>query len=548
MASPLETQLRKRFSIVRPVSQVRLRLAGDDQGQAFSEAQRHALSWMANRAGRPLPVGAWEGLAFDLQDVGAQRTSAVSIDNPRYWAARQDDADKDVAQRIWTTEIAIGRESSGEAIFGCRLQCVTRGDNPPFVPSTPGLVRQIIEGVGAYLDGVRLPVEPWLIDDEDSANNFCDFLCNRKRSASVIVFSLPEDSSNPEETIVSTGYFMRSVLGAAHVAIVTGNASYELIKRMGKEFSVFRQAVRTYRPGLDLDSDNPFDHPLALPLSIQRWSQGETGFVQFLISETLRATVSDQDLERKLPTFSVVHRIAIDQEREKLKSSDVSVDELLEHTIDENQKLRKEVQEQKETYDGLLVTHDEDNRKLTAELDEARKRISDLRGRVDRLQHAVSTRDHHSSIEPFPSSLNDMENWARQNLSGSVFIHNRALREARRSIFENVDLVYSVLTLLRDKYITMRIDGGLKLKQNYDLSLRELGLEESACFVGPRMGEERDAYFIVYKGIRREMDRHIKGSNSRDPRYAFRLYFFWDEDDHQVVIGWLPSHLPTRIT
>ena len=47
-------------------------------------------------------------------------------------------------------------------------------------------------------------------------------------------------------------------------------------------------------------------------------------------------------------------------------------------------------------------------------------------------------------------------------------------------------------------------------------------------------------------GKRVELDRHLKKGTNREPRYCFRLYFFWDDTTSQVVVGWLPSHLSTR--
>ena len=38
----------------------------------------------------------------------------------------------------------------------------------------------------------------------------------------------------------------------------------------------------------------------------------------------------------------------------------------------------------------------------------------------------------------------------------------------------------------------------------------------------------------------------LLGRDSRDRRYGFRLYFFWDEEGQVAVVGWLPSHLDNR--
>ena len=127
----MRAQLRKTHSIVRPVSQVNLRIRGEDQEEAFRNARQAVLAWMSNRAGRKLPDSAWRGESFELVEVGAQNTAAIAIDQPLYWTARLDDADKDIPMRVWTTEIAIAAETERDVVFGARLINVTRGDDAP---------------------------------------------------------------------------------------------------------------------------------------------------------------------------------------------------------------------------------------------------------------------------------------------------------------------------------------------------------------------------------------------------------------------------------
>ena len=74
------------------------------------------------------------------------------------------------------------------------------------------------------------------------------------------------------------------------------------------------------------------------------------------------------------------------------------------------------------------------------------------------------------------------------------------------------------------------------------------GLEEEPAFAGARAGEHGDAYFVQHGGRRRQLERHLKGSNARNERRGFRLYFFWDDGDREVVVVWLPNQLPTRIS
>jgi len=147
---------------------------------------------------------------------------------------------------------------------------------------------------------------------------------------------------------------------------------------------------------------------------------------------------------------------------------------------------------------------------------------------------------------PIPESFDDIEEWARRYMAGSVLLTNRAARAARKSNFSNPPLAYRAMLVLRDFYVPMK--KGLQSRESYLAALAELGLEDSGTFGGTRAGQFGDEYFLRHGGRRRELDRHLKGSNSRDERFGFRLYFFWDEQSEQVVIGSLPSHLTTGIS
>ena len=109
-------------------------------------------------------------------------------------------------------------------------------------------------------------------------------------------------------------------------------------------------------------------------------------------------------------------------------------------------------------------------------------------------------------------------------------------------------LIYKSLLVLRDNYVPMRREGGLERKSEYERACRDLGIEEAQTFAGPRAGEEGDAYFVRYAGRRVELDRHLKMGKSREPRRRFRLSLFPANDEQQEVLGWMPSHLDTRIS
>lgn len=548
--APLASEMRTRASIIRPVSQVLLRLPSPITPEsAFQSAQQEVLKWLRKRAGQNLPASAWNGQTFEMEEVGAQRASAVAIDNPLYWAARLDDADQNVPQRTWTTEIGVGIHPSGGIIFGCRLICVTRGEDYPFQPSVPGFVRQIIETQGALLDDRHLEIQPSLISSEDDVDNLVELLTSPSRKSDVYLVSLPEDSQDINDAVLSAVNLHSRTLGTAHVMVITGPASFHLTDRVGKEFSVFRQAVRTYRPGFDHETDEPFRHPLAMPQKILHWDGDENGaiaFEGFLIRQALQRSVSAGDIEKQVPPFATVRRIAAERSINDARNAGASDAEILHLAEEEIAKLRAAIDEQKNTYDGLLLEAEQERSIAEHAEEEAKAAQHRLSVRLRLIESQL--RDRSEGIRPSdrPTSLEELQPWAEKELSGSVFLHSRAFVGVKKAEFEDIPLIYETLLLLRDYYVPMRREGGLNRKEEFDTRCRELGLEESATFGGAGWGEQGEEYKIQFGGRKRLLDRHLKKGSAREPRHCFRLYFFWDDDGEQVVVGWLPSHLTTR--
>ncbi|MSO89265.1 MAG: hypothetical protein EXQ89_04760 [Rhodospirillaceae bacterium] len=217
--------------------------------------------------------------------------------------------------------------------------------------------------------------------------------------------------------------------------------------------------------------------------------------------------------------------------------------------------LEQEIKELRETHDRDHKEWGELIRSAQDDLDAADETIEQLKAqnynlctRLDALEDAQRPTPGKSLAPTIPATLDGFEDWCRANLSGAVEVHNRAFQGAEKSQFEDSSLLYRALLLLRDHYVPMRRKGGLDLKKAFDTACRDLGLDEQPTFSGNRWGEEGQTYFIRYGSRKVLMDRHLKKGSTKNERLCFRLYFFWDDDNAQVVVGWLPSHLETRAT
>ena len=259
---------------VRVSSQISLAVCGES---IFRGLQKRVLKWAFSpeRNLGAIPEGAWDGETFVIDRENSERAAARKLENPKYWAFRLIERLKDKdANRIWTTEVGIGERQSNQVAFGCRVICSQRGlqDVPR---SIPNFVRGIAFTQQATLDGRPTSAKPWIIDNEDAVDRLVRFLRSTDRNHPVVVFALPEYSSDPDETIIPVKPFIRRTVGYVHTAIITSAASFALTDRLGREFSVYRQAVRTYNPRFEPDSDHPTDHPVASAARIQVWQYTE---------------------------------------------------------------------------------------------------------------------------------------------------------------------------------------------------------------------------------------------------------------------------------
>lgn len=535
-------------SRVVPISQISIRIPTFDAAQTFDEVRGEVLNWMANRAGRPLPQEAWRGEAFELQDVGSQRTAATVLDRPQYWAARADDADKQVASRTWATEFGLVVGSTNDLRFGCRLQCVSRGELGPISPSYPSVVRLIARRFAGEVDGRKVLEKAWVVDTEEECQALVRLLLDPlRRRPAIVVSESDRDASQLEgNSRNAADRLAAGTLALAHVALLGEAASYALTDMLGKEFSVFNGAVRTYKPRFYPDRDEPSQHPLALLDSINAWADGGAArFIGMLVARAFRDSVAARDLEEELPAFTTVHRLSVERRREGAIARGDSQGDLLALALEENASLRSQSEEQKRTHEGLLEAAEDERDDALEELTSVRNEIRNLKGRIAHLMQALRTKGKQDEI-PIPDSFDDLDLWAGKHLAGSVVLLNRAVRAARKSEFADPGLAYRALLILRDYYVPMR--SGQVAQAECLAALAKLGLEDSASFAGARAGQYGDEYFVTYQNRRRELDRHLKGSNSRDERFGFRLYYFWDEQDSQVVVGWLPTHLTTDLT
>lgn len=540
---PVQKQIHERYSSVLPISQIAIKVNPCYEIDPFAAAQKKVLQWIGHRVGQRLPEEAWRGQSFETEKIGAQYAAAVLLDDLAMWGARLDDADKSVPQLTWVTEVGLKKLADRSIAVSARLACTRRGMDTLIERTTPDFIRPIAAVGSASLDGHLLRPVPWLVSD-DQVQPLCRLIRDPKRQAPVIVASLPVGSTDAKNAPFSLDILCRRTFGAAHVAIVTGSATFLLTEEMGREFSVFNRAVRSYRANFNPEVDEPHQHPWTPALRIQNWDGGSAAYADFLADSILKESVERADAEGDPPSFAKIRRLASERRIERAKATNASIAERLELAENQIVELQAEREEIEETIEGVLQSIEEERDLARAKAETATQRALNLRARVEMLEKALASGS--SPKEPeIPKGLNDFEQWCDKHLAGFVEVLPRAKDAAKKSKYEDTALLYKALLLLRDYYVPMRRFGSSKADA-FKQACSDLNIEETQTFAGTRYGEHGDMYRVRYAGKPHLLDRHLKRGSARDVRRCFRLYFFWDADSEQAVVGWLPSHLDTR--
>ena len=534
---------------ILPVTRLIADIASNDGQDSSHIARETVLAWVGRKSGA-LPEPARNHQSFEL-DIPGRRVAGVRLqtDEVDYWAIRHDDIDRQFA-RVWTTEVTVA--SLGDmSKFAVRLDLATREAQPEFEPSVPSFVRAVADSPGLLRNGRPISQFPVIVDTEDKLDDLLELIENPDRSRPVFVVALPDGSEDTEDAPVDPYALARRTIGLARVFVLPSSFSYKFTDVVGdRKFSVFDGAVRTFRPGCDFFAGNPFDHPLALGERIEAWDeQYGVPFIFTLLREAARYSPGLTGGQSELPTFGDVRRAALTFERQQLENQKGEKN-LLQRLELANRQIK---QLEEDTESAIQLASGEEQARSRAE-DEVRRLTSEnehLRYRNKQLESVPgsATQDTETDEIEIPVSLDQLKPWAEEHFEGKVDVNPRAARAAKNSPFSDIELCYRAVMLLADKYRTMKTDGGAEKRTEFQDGLAALGLEYTKTGEKHLLMEKGREFIVEYRGQNRLLEWHLKnGGNTRDPARCFRLYFFWDDETEQVVIGSMPGHLDTRAT
>ena len=230
----------REFEILR----VSATIFGKDSAQNANTARNEILRWAENRSGGRLPAEAWKFENFEYFS-GGRNSVGVRLQNEYsdVWAIRADDPDKNVAGRIWTTEVTVGLMVGQAPRFSVRLLASTHEDELDIEPHTPGLVQQVAENCSLSRGPQQITAEPWLIESEGDAVQLAELLVDTNRKLPAFVLTVPEDSKDANKPFVDPGALARATLGNGFVVVLPAAHTWTLTERFGKQRSVFGGAA-----------------------------------------------------------------------------------------------------------------------------------------------------------------------------------------------------------------------------------------------------------------------------------------------------------------
>lgn len=520
----------------RPAGAAILQIEGDLTGGHTSVdcARNIILGWLGEKVGHSLlPEAAKVGQAFSISpDQGGASAEAVAEEDPWVWAMQVVDPDREVPGRNWVVETAIFRV--GAAVRICvRLSCAARGDLGMFVPAVPVFIRTLAQKVGIESSGEKVDSFP-IHYKERNIDELLSRLEDSQRKLPIIVVS--EAKPNPNRPwLVDIHSLARNLTGIAWVTCVSYEAAFGLSDAYGKSWSVFNGACRIYMPGYDRFTQSPYDHPLLLAEQLNNNSWGE----HWLRRTVARLSIDDAEVYRRFPRFISI-RSELAQRSYAQRQSLLTVEQQLTELKLENDRLKIVVQE----WEQLTSIAEEDQKTTRRDFDDIKLENMGLRSYIGVLESTRKTVVE-SSVEQ-PREFSDIPKWAVDTFSGRLVLSKKAQAAVMSSVYQDIGLVCNALQLLAMQYVDMRRHGDRK--PIYDEALRRLTLEDSP--IGKNLDKYRadSQYRCRYEGRDLFTDRHLKKGNSRDPREILRVYFCWDEETRQVVVGHLTSHLETDIS
>ena len=506
------------------ILRISAKLKGEDFDESVKEAGEAALAWAENKVGRALPSVVREFREFMSPNYDII-TAKIGSENWNLWALRVEDADKEIPERSWSTEIVIGGNVGEQPQISLRLVVSTK--EPEFSqysiePSVPRLVSQMVAAPGLVKCARELSSEPLLIRTKSECEKLCDYLEDPKRQLPVFVAASDKIDPLP---LIDVNLLAKATAGLACTYNLPAAFAWNLTDRYGKRLSVYDCGVRAYMPGFS-DTDDEFKHRLFTRKFLLN-GDGAKSCVRSLRFLAVECSISQNRLGEDVLDFESVRFASVRAKRHQLELDKRILKEQLELANDQIKEKDKEI--------CYYVSEGEasENRAQTAEHENW-----SLRYQIRQLSMArAKCGETPTSEEQFPKSWSAFTDWLDRAYPDKIVLTPLARRLVRSPEFKDVMIVARCIDWLATVQHKRRLKGGGSLREE----TIDNGIWNSPC--------GNDTYSTKWQGRRYDVKWHIKtGGNTRHPERCLRIYYFWEPDRELTVIDHLPAHRKSEIT
>jgi hypothetical protein len=485
-----------------------------------------------------LPADLFSLGSYD-HESGLLSTERVVSSSLKMWAGRLNEPDATVPGRSWSLEFILA-EVGSNVTFASRLSCFSRHLDFYFEPAVPRVYKDLVSKKIIYGDGIRLARMPVDITNEVEVDSLLAQINNPKRSRDIIVVACDEQGS----CIVNPDAFANRLCLIAHVVRLYPSASFRLSELVGKYFSVFDQGIRIYKPTAQIEKDEPLRHPLYTKRHLSRVNRTQ---LQSSIARSAFLTSVEGSLRAaSVPSFVHVRSAASTFRLAEIQSMGAGTDSLtkLESELKATSAAREAAEVQAREALDLAVQEEENRKQAEQERDQERAHAMAIAARVRHLEKQIALVP---SQENRPLEYDDIPDWIEREFAGRMRLHSRALRSLKNARYEDINFVCDLLQLLAKDYVDGRM-GSREASLRFETEIENRGVQLSRAISETRAGEQGDEYFVTFRGRRTFLESHLKKGSSRRPEKDLRIYFFWDPEDEEVIVGSLPGHLDTRMT
>lgn len=508
-------------------------IPGDDPAAVANAAIEEVLRWAQRRCGGQLPPEAWEHKSFDYLS-GGRNSSCVHLQSgtSNLWAIRADDPDKNVAERVWTTEVVVGLLPDQPAKFSARLLVSTPEADLQIWPHTPGFIQQVVENCMLISGRKLLSVTPAVYETEADAEELIDYLIDPSRQLPIFVVSLADDGHADHPTL-DTAALSRATLGMGHVALLHPAATWRLTERFGKFKSVFGGAARVYLPGFSDDAD-PYIHRLVLANQLDT-VEGAVRTTRWMRQLAAQESILRTKLGREVLPFTAIRSANLQLRQQNLRNEDASASEQLAAANERIEALEKQVDSLGSEQDYYIAEYEKERARAELSESQAQKSTYRIQHLTDKLKAKGDDPDQDIAI---PTSWQELPAWCDEQLAGRLALTPNAHRGTRRPIFADVETVAKCLLWLASECRDLRMNGGGGSINNVTIMD---GIQNASCGA--------DTYEFDWNGRRFSADWHIKnGGNTRDPSRCLRIYYCFDPQTQKIIVSDMPTHRRTGAT